>query len=99
VGIACVDEEGNVHADQFWRHHTFGNVRERPFSEIWTDVSDPLMAKLKEKKRHVRGRCEACRWLPVCGGNFRVRAEAKYGDVWADDPQCYLTDEEIRRDG
>ncbi len=99
VGIACVDEEGNVHADQFWRHYTFGNVRERPFSEIWTDVSDPLMAKLKEKKRHVRGRCAACRWLSVCGGNFRVRAEARYGDVWADDPQCYLTDEEIHRSG
>jgi 12,18-didecarboxysiroheme deacetylase len=96
VGIACVDEEGNVHADQFWRHYSFGNVRERPFSTIWMDLDDELMAKLKNKKRFVKGRCAQCRWLEICGGNFRVRAEAKTGDVWAEDPQCYLTDEEIR---
>ena len=96
VGIACIDEEGNVHADQFWRHYSFGNVRQRPFGEIWTNTSNELMAKLKEKKKFVQGRCTACRWLDVCGGNFRVRAEAVSGDVWADDPQCYLTDKEIR---
>jgi len=95
VGIACVDEEGYVHADQFWRHYSFGNIRTRPFSQIWMDTSDPLMAKLKEKKRHVKGRCRKCRWLDICGGNFRVRAEAVTGDVWAEDPQCYLTDDEI----
>jgi 12,18-didecarboxysiroheme deacetylase len=96
VAIGCVDEEGNVHADQFWRHYSFGNVRERPFSEIWSDLDNDLMAKLKEKKAHVKGRCGRCRWLNICGGNFRVRAEAKSGDLWADDPQCYLTEEEIK---
>lgn len=95
VGIACVDEKGNVHADQFWRHYSFGNVRKRPFSEIWMDTSDELMARLKEKKRYVEGRCARCRWLSICGGNFRVRAEAATGNVWAEDPQCYLTEEEI----
>ncbi len=95
VGIGCVSWDGSVHADQFWRHHTFGNVRERLFSEIWTDTSEPLMAKLKEKKKHVTGRCAACRFLDVCAGNFRVRAEAVTGDVWAPDPACYLTDKEI----
>ncbi len=94
-GIGCVSWDGSVHADQFWRHYSFGNVRERPFSEIWQDLSDPLMAKLKEKKRHVKGRCATCRWLDICGGNFRVRAEAVTGDVWAPDPACYLTDDEI----
>ncbi len=97
VGIACIDERGNVHADQFWRHVSFGNIRQRPFSSIWTDISNPLMAKLKEKKKHVGGRCASCRWLDICGGNFRVRAEAATGNLWADDPQCYLTDEEIRK--
>ena len=94
-GIGCVSWDGAVHADQFWRHTTFGNVRERPFSRIWTDLSNPLMEKLKEKKLHVTGRCARCRWLDVCGGNFRVRAEAATGDLWAPDPACYLTDEEI----
>lgn len=95
VGIGCISWDGSVHADQFWRHYSFGNVRERPFSEIWMDTSDPLMAKLKEKKRYVRGRCALCKFLEICGGNFRVRAEALTGDLWAPDPACYLTDEEI----
>ncbi len=94
-GIGCVSWDGNVYADQFWRHYSFGNVRERPFSEIWMDTSDPLMAKLKDRKRYVKGRCARCRWLDICAGNFRVRAEAVTGDVWAEDPACYLTDEEI----
>lgn len=94
-GIGCVSWDGAVHADQFWRHRSFGNVRERPFSKIWTDPGDEFLMKLKEKKKHVKGRCSQCRWLDICAGNFRVRAEAVYGDVWAPDPACYLTDEEI----
>ncbi len=96
-GIGCVSWDGSVHADQFWRHHSFGNVRRMPFSRIWTDLSDPLLRKLKEKKLHVGGRCATCRWLDVCGGNFRVRAEAAAGDLWAPDPACYLTDDEIAK--
>jgi radical SAM protein with 4Fe4S-binding SPASM domain len=94
-GIGCVSWDGTVYADQFWRHTPFGNVRERPFGEIWTDLSNPLMKRLKDKKQYVTGRCAGCRWLDVCGGNFRVRAEAATGDLWAPDPACYLTDEEI----
>jgi Fe-coproporphyrin III synthase len=94
-GIGCISWDGTVHADQFWRHESFGNVRERPFSEIWSDISHPLMGKLKDKKQYVTGRCAACRWLDICAGNFRVRAEAVMGDLWAPDPACYLTDEEI----
>ncbi len=94
-GIGCISWDGVVHADQFWRHESFGNVRERPFSEIWSDLSNPLMKQLKDKKQYVTGRCAGCRWLDVCGGNFRVRAEAVTGDLWAPDPACYLTDEEI----
>ena len=95
VGIGCVSWDGSVHADQFWRYYSFGNIRQRPFSEIWMDRREPLMAQLKEKRKYVRGRCAACRWLDVCSGNFRVRAEAVTGDPWAPDPACYLTDGEI----
>jgi len=94
-GIGCISWDGSVHADQFWRNHTFGNVLERPFSEIWDDPNIELLAKLKNKKAYVKGRCASCRFLNVCAGNFRARAEAYYGDIWAPDPACYLTDEEI----
>jgi len=95
IGIGCISWDGEVYADQFWRHYSFGNVRNRPFSKIWADTSDPLMKKLKEKKKHAKGRCATCRWLDICAGNFRVRSEAVTGDAWAPDPACYLTDEEI----
>jgi len=94
-GIGCVSWDGEVYPDQFWRHLSLGNVQTRPFSEIWTDLSNPLLHKLKKKKKYVKGRCATCRWLDICAGNFRVRAEATTGDVWAPDPACYLTDEEI----
>jgi 12,18-didecarboxysiroheme deacetylase len=98
TGIGCVSWNGDVHADQFWRNITFGNVRIKPFSEIWMDTSNELMRRLKDKKIFVKGRCATCRWLDVCGGNFRGRAEAVTGDIWAPDPACYLTDEEIDQD-
>ena len=103
-GIGCVSWDGEVYADQFWRHFSFGNVRARKFSELWSDVSgateqSELMRRLKDKCPHVKGRCATCRWLSVCGGNFRVRAEAVTGDVWSPDPACYLTDEEIANPG
>ena len=94
LGIGCVSWDGEVHADQFWRSVSFGNVRQRLFSEIWQDTSNDLMKKLKDKKRYVGGRCATCRWLDVCGGNFRARAEA-VGDLWGEDPACYLSDLEI----
>jgi 12,18-didecarboxysiroheme deacetylase len=94
-GIGCVSWDGSVHPDQFWRHLTIDNVRERAFSEIWTDLSHPILGKLKDKRPHVKGRCAGCKWLNICGGNFRVRAEAATGDLWAPDPACYLSDEEI----
>ena len=95
IGIGCVSWDGSVHPDQFWRHYSFGNVTKRPFSEIWTDTSDDIMGKLKDRKKHLKGRCAKCKYLDVCNGNFRVRAEAVTGDVWACDPACYLTDKEI----
>ena len=95
-GIGCISWDGEVHPDQFWRGVSFGNVRRRPFSAIWTDAANPLLMQLKDKKPHLTGRCAGCRWLAVCGGNFRARAEAATGDIWAPDPACYLSDAEIK---
>lgn len=95
VNVANIDNLGHVHPDTFWWHYSLGNVRERPFSEIWTDLSDPILAGLKQRPRRVKGRCGACRHFDICGGNTRVRALQLTGDPWAEDPACYLSDEEI----
>jgi radical SAM protein with 4Fe4S-binding SPASM domain len=97
VGIGSVNWDGEVYPDQFWRQHPVGNVREKSFGDIWTDSGNELMMKLKEKAKHVTGRCSECKFLELCGGNFRARAEAMTGDMWASDPACYLTDEEIKK--
>ena len=95
VNIANIDNLGVVHPDTFWWHYPLGSVRERPFSRIWQDTSDPLMAGLKQRPRPVGGRCGECRYFDICGGNTRVRAQQLTGDPWAEDPACYLTDDEI----
>ncbi len=95
VNVANIDNLGNVHPDTMWWHYTLGNVKERPFSQIWPDTADPLMAGLKQRPRAVKGRCGTCAYLELCNGNTRVRAQQLSGDPWAEDPGCYLSDEEI----
>ncbi|MCW9001932.1 MAG: heme d1 biosynthesis radical SAM protein NirJ [Rhodospirillales bacterium] len=95
INVANIDNLGNVHPDTMWSHHTLGNVKKRPFSEIWEDLSDPILAGLKKRPRVVGGRCGRCAHFAICNGNTRVRAERLSGDMWAEDPGCYLTDEEI----
>jgi heme d1 biosynthesis radical SAM protein NirJ len=95
VNVANIDNLGVVHPDTMWWHLPLGNVRQRPFSAIWSDVSTPLMSGLRAHPRQVGGRCGSCRYLPMCNGSSRVRAEQAGGDVWGEDPACYLTDEEI----
>lgn len=95
VNIANIDNLGNVHPDSFWWDYSLGNVKERPFSAIWSDTSDALMAGLKSTSRPLKGRCSTCKHLAICNGNTRTRAFTTTKDPWAEDPGCYLTDEEV----
>jgi Fe-coproporphyrin III synthase len=95
INIANIDNTGEVHPDTMWWNYNLGNVKKRLFSEIWQDTSDPLMAGLKQKPRPVKGRCYKCNYKKICDGNTRTRAYTKYNDAWAEDPGCYLSDEEI----
>ena len=95
VSLGNIDNLGFVHADQFWSHHSFGNVKESSFEEIWLGSKDPLFLALKDRKRFVKGRCARCPFFDICGGNYRVRAEFATGDIWAEDPACYLSNDEL----
>lgn len=95
VNVANIDNLGNVHPDTFWWHYHLGNVKQRPFSDIWNDISDPVMAGLKQSPRPLQGRCGDCHYQRICNGNTRVRAMQISGNVWAEDPGCYLTEQEI----
>lgn len=94
VGIGDIDFLGNVHADQFSMNYSFGNVKERKFSDIWTDLSDERLYALRNQEGRIEGKCSACKWYGLCGGGMRVRAERVYGTPWRPDPACYLSAEE-----
>jgi heme d1 biosynthesis radical SAM protein NirJ len=93
--IANIDNLGHVHPDTFWWHHSLGNVRQQPFSAIWSDQADPLLRQLRRRPRPLRGRCGACSERAICNGSSRIRAFQASQDYWAEDPGCYLTDAEI----
>lgn len=95
VGIGNIDTQGNVHPDQFWQALTLGNVKQRPFSEIWTQSDDDTLAGLRNRLPRLQGKCANCRFKDICGGGFRVRAVQIHGDPWAEDPACYLSAEEV----
>ncbi|NNE80572.1 MAG: heme d1 biosynthesis radical SAM protein NirJ [Silicimonas sp.] len=94
VGVANIDPTGKVHPDTYWSDYTVGNVKETPFTKLWTG-DDKMLALLRTRPRPLQGRCGACAHQAVCGGNTRIRALQVSGDPWAEDPACYLNDGEI----
>lgn len=95
VNVANIDNTGTIHPDSYWWDHAIGNVKTEKFSDVWRDSQDPLMLGFRTQPRPVKGRCQNCDHLNICGGNTRTRAFAQSGDVWAEDPGCYLEDHEI----
>jgi len=95
VGIANIDPTGGVHPDQFWQAD-LGNIRQKPFSRIWSDGSQPLLNQLRDRLPLLKGRCAGCGFQAECGGSFRARSIGATGDPWGEDPACYLSDAEIQ---
>ena len=93
-GLANVDNQGNVHLCPYWQSLTIGNIREQKFSDIWFDEENEILAKMRDKTRYLKGKCGRCRLNHLCMG-CRVRAEVACGDLFGEDPACYLTEEEI----
>lgn len=98
VGVASIDFYGRVHPNQFWMNRTLGNVKDRPFSAIWTDRDNEFLDRLRNRTEHLHGKCADCNLLDICGGGLRVRSDA-VDDPWGPDPACYLTEKERRLPG
>jgi radical SAM protein with 4Fe4S-binding SPASM domain len=91
--IINVDPEGKVLPCQFWQGAALGNIRDTRLTEIWNHPNE-LLQMLRDKRGNLRGHCGACAYVEVCGG-CRVRAGAQ-GDLWGDDPSCYLSPADVR---
>jgi radical SAM protein with 4Fe4S-binding SPASM domain len=93
--IGCVSWDGSVYADQFWRNHSLGNVKERTFGQIWEDSSEPVLKKLRNKSQFADPRCLRCKWFDLCKGNYRFLGPDADDKYWLNEPACYLKDQEI----
>ncbi len=90
-----IDSEGNVKPDPFFPSY-IGNILNEDFSDIWTKKPIELLQKLRVHPRKISGKCSECDYLNICNGGSRSRAYAIYGDIWSEDPSCYLTQNEIK---
>ena len=88
-----IDSEGNVKPDPFFPK-VIGNILNQDFTDVWTKEPVELLQKLREHPRNISGICAECAYIDICNGGSRSRAYAIYGDMWAEDPSCYLTKEE-----
>jgi len=84
-----IDAEGNVKPDPFFPA-IIGNIFKEDFADIWTNKPIDLLEKLRIHPRKLSGKCEECEYLTICNGGSRSRAYAIHGELWAEDPSCYL---------
>ena len=89
-----INSEGDVRPDPFFPF-TIGNILKEDFKEIWSNKE--LLDRLREHPRKLGGICATCKQIAICNGGSRSRAYAISGDLWAEDPSCYLTKEERER--
>ena len=70
-----------------------GNIRERPFAEIWAD--SPVWDVFRGDPEDLEGRCGLCEFRNVCLG-CRARAYGTTGDVYQEDPACAYVPARLR---
>lgn len=83
VGFAFVSHTGQVQPCGYLEVDS-GNIREKPFREIWE--KSPVFLNLRNFKNY-EGKCGRCQYVRVCGG-CRARAYESTGNYLAPEPLC-----------
>jgi heme b synthase len=83
TGFSFISSTGNVYPCGYLPAKA-GNVREKPFKEIWE--SSQLFLDLRNPGK-LKGKCGKCKYKVTCGG-CRARAYAKHGDYLEAEPYC-----------
>ncbi len=90
-----IDPLGNVKPDPFFPK-SIGNILKDDFGDIWQKKESDLLKRLRKRPRSIEGKCSLCKYIDICNGGSRSRAYAIYDDLWAEDPSCYLDENEIK---
>ncbi len=80
----CVEPNGDVTPCVYLPHRVMGNVREKPFLDIFRESIFYDVLNDRERRLH---HCEVCAFRNYCGG-CRARADAYFGELHAGDPGC-----------
>jgi heme b synthase len=83
TGFSFISNTGDVYPCGYLPARA-GNIKEKPFKEIWEE--SPLFLDLRDPKK-LKGKCGKCQYKVVCGG-CRARAFAKYDDYLESEPYC-----------
>jgi radical SAM protein with 4Fe4S-binding SPASM domain len=83
VGFCFISHSGQVQPCGYLEVDC-GQVRERPFPEIWSDSM--VFRQLRDREQY-RGKCGSCEYHRVCGG-CRARAWTMGGDYLGEEPLC-----------
>ncbi|HIH03382.1 MAG TPA: radical SAM protein [Methanoregulaceae archaeon] len=88
--VVNIDPRGRVYPCQFAQQPAFeiGNVRTRPFRELWNDPDNPVLTRFRLARRTEGGRCGACASRDLCGAGCMVRGLAGEGGLSPGDPFC-----------
>jgi radical SAM protein with 4Fe4S-binding SPASM domain len=87
-----INSEGDIRPDPFFPFN-IGNILKDDFVEVWQDKPNEMLQKLRVHPREIGGICKECEDIDICNGGSRSRAYAIYGDLWAEDPSCYMKGE------
>jgi len=83
IGFSFVSHVGQVQPCGYLELNC-GNIREKPFREIWEDSE--IFRNLRDPSLY-QGKCGRCEFVKVCGG-CRARAYESTGDYLAPEPLC-----------
>lgn len=88
--VVNIDPSGNVYPCQFAQFEEFrvGSIRDRPFSTLWSDPGNRVLATFRTGRSEHGSRCGSCGWRDVCDMGCRVRAYASCGYLDGGDPLC-----------
>ncbi|MDD5694068.1 MAG: radical SAM protein [Bacteroidales bacterium] len=86
-----IGPDGTVYPCPFLTRFPAGNLKHEKLSDIWTE--SPSMKIFRDmNSRDLKGKCRNCSLIPgLCQGGCRAAAYLHSGDIYAEDPFCWIS--------